>query len=99
MSKFKERLEVNKETKHRSHMEGFNINKLIQMKGREQYIAETSNRFAAFENLEVEVDNTSNTAWETIRDNIKISEKEYCRIVSHGSSEGCSKLLDQRKQA
>jgi hypothetical protein len=45
-----------------------------------------------------------NTAWEAIRDNIKISAKEspgYYELKKHKSwfDEGCSKLLDQREQA
>jgi hypothetical protein len=44
-----------------------------------------------------------NGAWETIRGNIKISAKEslrYCELKKHKPwfDEGCSKLLDQRKQ-
>jgi hypothetical protein len=49
---------------------------------------------------EVEV----NSAWETIRENIKISAREsqgYFELKKHNPwfDEGCSKLLDQRKQA
>jgi hypothetical protein len=45
-----------------------------------------------------------NTIWETIRENIKISVKEslgYYELKQHMPwfDEGCSKLLDQRKQA
>jgi hypothetical protein len=45
-----------------------------------------------------------NSAWEMIRDNIKISAKEslgYFELKKHKPwfDEGCSKLLDQRKQA
>jgi hypothetical protein len=44
-----------------------------------------------------------NSAWETIRENIKISTKEslgYCELKKYKSwfDEGCSKLLNQRKQ-
>jgi hypothetical protein len=54
------------------------------------------------EDLDVEVD--INSAWETIRANIKISTKEslgYYELKKDKSwfDEGCSKLLDQRKQA
>jgi hypothetical protein len=43
-------------------------------------------------------------AWETIRENIKISAKEslgYFELKKHKPwfDEGCSELLDQRKQA
>jgi hypothetical protein len=42
--------------------------------------------------------------WETIRENINISAKEslcYCELKKNKPwfDEGCSKLLDQRKQA
>jgi hypothetical protein len=45
-----------------------------------------------------------NSAWETIRENIKISTKEslgYYELKKHRSwfDKGCSKLLGQRKQA
>jgi hypothetical protein len=45
-----------------------------------------------------------NSAWETIRENINISAKErvcYFEMKKHKPwfNEGCSKLLDQRKQA
>jgi uncharacterized protein YaaR (DUF327 family) len=45
-----------------------------------------------------------NSSWETIRENIKISAKEslgYFELNNHKPwfNEGCSKLLDQRKQA
>jgi hypothetical protein len=73
-------------------MEGFNINKLNEVEGKEQYRVEISNRFAALENLDTEVD--VNKAWETIRENINMSAKEY----KPWFDEGCSELLDQRKQ-
>jgi hypothetical protein len=54
------------------------------------------------ENLDAEVD--INTVWETTRQNIKISTKEslgYYELKKHKPwfNEGCSELLDQRKQA
>jgi hypothetical protein len=54
------------------------------------------------EDLEAEVE--TNIAWETIRENIKISAKEslsYFELKKHKPwfAEGCSKLLDQRKEA
>jgi hypothetical protein len=54
-------------------MERFNLKKLSEVEGRERYRVEISNRFAALENLDTEGD--VNTAWETIRENIKISAK------------------------
>jgi hypothetical protein len=54
------------------------------------------------ENLDAEVD--INSAWETIRENIKTSAKErlgYYELKKHMPwfDEGCSKLLEQRKQS
>jgi hypothetical protein len=54
------------------------------------------------EDLDAEVE--SNSAWETIRENIKISAKEslgYLELKKYEPwlDEGCSKLLDQREQA
>jgi hypothetical protein len=56
----------------------------------------------ALEDLDIEVE--INSAWETIRENIKISAKEslgYFEFKKHKPrfDEGCSKLLDQRKEA
>jgi hypothetical protein len=65
--------------------------KLSEVECKEQYYVEISNRFAALENLDDEVD-------------IKISTKEslgYYELKKHKPwfNKGCSKLLDQRKQA
>jgi hypothetical protein len=51
-------------------------------------------------NAEVDI----NSAWETNRENIKMSAKEslgYCELKKHKPwfDEGCSELVDQRKQA
>jgi hypothetical protein len=53
------------------------------------------------EDLDAEVE--INSAWETIRENIKISAKEslsYDELKKHKPwfNEVCSKLLDQKKQ-
>jgi hypothetical protein len=66
------------------------------VEGKAQYGVEVSNRFAALEDLDAEVDN--NNAWETIRDNIKISAKEslgYYKLKKHKPwfKEECSELL------
>ncbi|PNE09427.1 Vesicle transport protein GOT1B, partial [Cryptotermes secundus] len=63
---------------------------------------EISDRFASLENLDTEVD--VNKTWESIRENIKMSAKEslgYYELKKYKPwfDEGCSKLLDQRKQA
>jgi hypothetical protein len=96
------RLSVNKQTSHRFHMESFNLKKLNDVESKEQFCIEVSNRFAALEDLDTEVE--INSVWETIRENIKISAKEslgYFEFKKHKPwfDEGCSKLLDQGKEA
>jgi hypothetical protein len=61
-----------------------------------------SARFATVENLDNDAD--INRAWETIRENIKISAKGslvHYELKKHKPwfDKGCLKLLDQRKQA
>jgi hypothetical protein len=56
VAKFRERLAVSKQTTHRLHMERFNLKKLNEVEGKEQYHVEISNRFAALENLDTEVE-------------------------------------------
>ncbi|PNF20380.1 hypothetical protein B7P43_G10237 [Cryptotermes secundus] len=102
VAKVRERLAVSKETKQKVHMERFNLKKLNEVDGKEQYRVEISNRFAAVENLETEV--YVNKTWETIRENIKMSAKESLgnyEPTKHEPwfAEGCSQLLDQRRQA
>jgi hypothetical protein len=70
----RERLAVSKQTTHTYYMERFNLKKLNEVESKEQYRVEISNRFAALENLDTEVD--VNKAWETVRENIKISAKK-----------------------
>jgi hypothetical protein len=83
-------------------MERFSLKKLNEAESKEQYHVEISNRFTALRNLDTEV--IINIAQETIRIKIKISAKEslgYYELKKHKSwfDKGCSKLLDQRKQA
>jgi hypothetical protein len=52
VAKVRERLAMSKQTTHRFHMERFNLKKLNEVKGKEQYRVEISNRFAALENLD-----------------------------------------------
>jgi hypothetical protein len=44
------------------HTKGFNLKKLNEVQGKEQYRAEVSNRSAALEDLDTEVE--INSAWE-----------------------------------
>jgi hypothetical protein len=60
-------------------LERFNLKKLNEVEGKEQYRVEISSRFAASENLDAEVH--INRAWETIRENIKISATESLGFV------------------
>jgi hypothetical protein len=65
-------------------MERFNLKKLNVVEGKEQVHVEVSNRFEALENSDAEVE--INSAWETIRENIKISAKEtlgYFKFKKH----------------
>jgi hypothetical protein len=51
MAEVRERLAVSKQTTHRLHMEEFDVKKLNEVDGKEQYHVHISNRFAALENL------------------------------------------------
>jgi hypothetical protein len=100
VAKVRERLAVNKQRSLSFHTERFNLKKLNDVEGKEQFHVEVSNRFAALEDLDAEVE--INGAWETIRDNFKISAKEslgYFEFKKHKPwfNEGCSELIDQRK--
>jgi hypothetical protein len=102
VAKVSERLVENKQRSQRFDMERLSLEKLNKVGGKEQFRVEVSNRFAAMEDLDAEVE--SNSAWETIRENIKISAKEslgYFELKKHKPwfDEGCSKLLYQRKGA
>jgi hypothetical protein len=55
-------------------MERFNLKKYNDVEDKEQFHVEVSNRFAALEDLDTEVE--INNAWETFRENINISAKE-----------------------
>jgi hypothetical protein len=51
LAKTGERLAVSKQTLQRIHMERFNLRKLNEVEGKEQYRIDISNKFAALENL------------------------------------------------
>jgi hypothetical protein len=61
VAKVRERLAVNKQRSHRFHMERFNLKKLKEVERKEQFCVEVSNRFAALEDLDAEVE--VNNAW------------------------------------
>jgi hypothetical protein len=56
VAKVRERLAGSKQTAHRVHMRRFSLKKLNEVEVKEQYRVEISNRFAALENLDTEVD-------------------------------------------
>jgi hypothetical protein len=64
LAKFRERLAVNKHRSQRFHMERLNLKKLNDVEGKEQFRVEVSNRFAALEDLDTEME--INSAWKTI---------------------------------
>jgi hypothetical protein len=68
-----ERLTVSKQRTHRVHMERFNLKKLNEIQGKEQYRVQISKRLAALENLDDEMD--INRVSETIRGNITFQPK------------------------
>jgi hypothetical protein len=75
---------------------------LNEGQSKEQYRFEVSNRFAAFEDLDAEVE--INSDWEMIRQNINISAKEnlgYCELKKHKPwfDQACPKLVDQWEDA
>jgi hypothetical protein len=78
VAKVRERVAVNKQRSQEFHMERFNLKKLNEVEGKEKYHITASNRFAALEDLDTEVEN--NSAWKTIRENITISAKEACSM-------------------
>jgi hypothetical protein len=64
---------VNKRRSHSLHTERFNLKKLNEIEGKAQFHVKVSNGFAALEDLDTEV--KINSAWETIRENIKFQPK------------------------
>jgi hypothetical protein len=83
-------------------MDRLHLKKVNDAEGKKQFRVEISNRFAALEDLNREVE--FNSAMETIRENRKISAKEgpgYFELKKHKPwfDEGYSKLLDQIKEA
>jgi hypothetical protein len=70
VAKVRERMAVNKHKSHSLHMERFLLKKLNVVEGKEKNCIEISNMF---ENLDAKVE--FNSAWKTIRINIKISAR------------------------
>jgi len=96
----RERLAVGKQAAQRFDRQRFNLRKLNESEVREQYQIEITNRFAALENFNGEVDRT----WENIKENIQTSAKESLGLQELNQNkpwfdEECLGFLDQRKQA
>jgi hypothetical protein len=94
VAKVSEKRAVSKQTKHRFHLERFNLKIFNEVEGKEQYRVEISSRFVASGNSDAEVDINTRRACETIRENIKISAKEsvgYYELKKHKPwfDEGC----------
>jgi hypothetical protein len=102
VAKVRERLAVSKRAAQKIDTERFNVKKLKEGDVKEQYQVTIRNKFAALENLEDSWD--VNRTWDNIRENINISAQDslgYCEPKHRKPwfDEGCSKLVDQRKQA
>jgi hypothetical protein len=98
----RERLAVSKRAAQKVDTERFNVKKLNEGDITEQYQVTIRNKFAALEMLEDSGD--INGAWDNIRENIKISAQDSLRCCESKHckprfDEGCSKLVDLRKQA
>jgi hypothetical protein len=74
MANVRERLAMNKQSSHRFHMERFNLKKLNEIEGKEEYRVGVSKRFAALEDLDAEVE--INSACEMISEYKNFSQSE-----------------------
>jgi 50S ribosomal subunit-associated GTPase HflX len=95
VAKIRERIAVNKQGSHKFHMERINLKMLNEIECKDKYRVEVSNRFAALEDLDAEVE--INYILETTGENINISAKEslgYYELKKHKPwfDEGRSKL-------
>jgi hypothetical protein len=75
MVKFRERLAVNKQGSQKFQVERFSFKNSDEVEGKDKYGFEISNNIPSLKDFDVEMD--INSAWETIRENIKISAKEF----------------------
>jgi hypothetical protein len=74
MAKLRERISVSKQASQKFDLERFDLKKLNDIQVKEKYRVEISNRFVALENSYESLD--VNSAWRSIRDNIKTSAKK-----------------------
>ena len=91
---------MGKQATQRFDRQRFNLRKLNEAEVREQYQIEITNRFAAFENLNDDVNRT----WENNKENIQTAAKESLglqefRHYKPWFGEECLGLLDERKRA
>jgi DNA repair ATPase RecN len=98
----RERISVSKRARQNFDLVKFDLKKLDNLEIKEKYQVEISNRFAALQSLDESFD--INSAWESIRENIKTSAKDNLgyQKLKHNKpwfGDECSKLIDQRKQA
>jgi hypothetical protein len=77
VAKLRERLSVCKQVVEKWDMQRFDLRKLNDAKVKEQYHVKITNRFAALENFDDNVD--MNRAWKNIRENVKTSAKDSLR--------------------
>jgi hypothetical protein len=80
VAKIRERLEVNKQISSRFHMERFILKKVNKAEGKDEFRVEVSNRFAALEYFDADVE--INSDWEMIRWNITFSISQILTIYS-----------------
>jgi len=74
IAKVRERLAVGKQAAQRFDRQRFNLRKLNELEVRKQYQIESTNRFAALENLNDDED--IHRTWENIKENIQTSAKD-----------------------
>ena len=99
IAKGRERLAVGKQAAQRFDRQRFNLRKLNESGVREEYQIEITNRFAALENSDDDVNRT----WKNIKENIQTSEKESLGLDEFKQNkpwidEECLGCLDQRKR-
>jgi hypothetical protein len=102
VAKVRERLAVSTRMVKNMDVERFNLKQLNEEEVKEQYQVTIKNKFAALDKLDDNGD--INRAWETIRENRRISAKEsigLCELQSYKLwfDEECLKLVDRRKQS
>ena len=98
IAKVREGLAVGKQATQRFDRQRFNLRKLNEPEVREQYQIEITNRFAALENMNENINRT----WENIKENILTSAQESLGLNEFKRNkpwfdEECLGFLDQWK--